>query len=221
MSDCDQQRLSQLDYRDSFWFFNLERLFWQFCNKLAVLGSAFLQRPHTVLHSSAWQPDFGFIVQSNNLLTRKWPLIFDRILQLEVKHLPLLGYLYLWGYVTRPWWHWWCKLFFIWRGAASFCTRLTFRSSAATSKDCAQQMNLPNVLIVLLHWFLSICMNRLDVDSADAAVSRTVLCSFLPVMKQTKKNMISFSYFLSCEFCVNDPESFREIKMTLRHQCRN
>lgn len=53
MSDCDQQHLSQLDYTDLFCFYNLERIFWQFCIKLAVLGSVFLQRPQTLLYSSA------------------------------------------------------------------------------------------------------------------------------------------------------------------------
>lgn len=50
-------------------------------------------------------------------------------------------------------------------------------------------------------------MNRLDVDSADSAVSKTVLCSFLLDLKQIKKNMISFSCFISCEFLVDDAES--------------
>lgn len=78
-------------------FFNLERIFWQFCKKLAVLGSAFLQMPHTVLYSSAWQPDFGSFIQSNNLSTRKWPLI------LTVPSCNGFVSLYLWGCVTRPW----------------------------------------------------------------------------------------------------------------------
>lgn len=170
MIDCDQQHLSQLDYTNC--FFNLERIFWQFCKKLAVLGSAFLQMPHTVLYSSAWQPDFGSIIQSNNLSTRKWPLI------LTVPSCNGFMSLYLWGCVTRPWWHWWCKFIF-WNlswGAASYCTWLTLKFV-----NCHQQrLYTADGFAKCSHSVAPpICMNRLNVDSADSAVSKTVVCSFL------------------------------------------
>lgn len=153
MSDCDQQHLSQLDYTDLFCFFNLERIFWQFCYKLAVLGSAFLQRPHTVLYSSAWQPDFGFIVQStfNQEVTFDlWPkatpggdgTLLTRInefLSVRIRYTAMVTLM-----MQIIFWN-------LSRGAASYCTWLTFSRSTATSKDCTQQMDLPNVLIVLLH----------------------------------------------------------------------
>lgn len=72
--------------------------------------------------------------------------------------------------------------------------RLTFTLSAATSKDCAQQMDLPNVLIVLLNRFVHL-HEQTNVDSADSAVSKTVLCSFLQGLKQIKTMIFSFLFY--------------------------
>ena len=71
-------------------------------------------------------------------------------------------------------------------------------------------MDLPNVLIVLLH-LSSICMNRLDVDSAGSAVSKTVLCSLILGLKLIKTYDFSFSHFISCEFLIDDTESLKDI----------
>lgn len=62
MKDCDQQHLSQLDYKDLFCFYNRERIFWRFCVRLAVVGS--LQRTITILESTT--AGFGSAIQSKN-----------------------------------------------------------------------------------------------------------------------------------------------------------
>lgn len=63
INDCDQQHLSQLDFKDLFCFYNCERIFWRFCVKLAVIAS--LQRTRTILQSMT--AGFGSAIQSNTL----------------------------------------------------------------------------------------------------------------------------------------------------------
>lgn len=219
MSDCEQQHLSQLNYTDLFCFFNLERIFWQFCNKLAILGSAFLQRPHTVLYSSAWQPDFGFIVQSNNLSTRKWPLIFD--LQQEAIAPSCNGFmsLYLWGYVKRPWWHWWCKLFF---GTFREEQRPTVCGcfSTATSKrlyaadgfaKCSHSVAPP---IRPFAWTDLMWIQRTQLWA------KLFSTASFKIWNQSKI-MISFFLFYKLWILCWWHRVIRDIEMTLRRQCRN
>lgn len=62
ISDCDQQRLSLLDYNDLLCFYNRERTFRRFRVKLAVIRS--LQRTRPILDSNAAR--FGSAIQSNN-----------------------------------------------------------------------------------------------------------------------------------------------------------
>lgn len=62
ISDCDQQRLSLLDYNDLLCFYNRERTFWQFRVRLAVVCS--LQRTRPILDSMTAR--FGSAIQSNN-----------------------------------------------------------------------------------------------------------------------------------------------------------
>lgn len=128
-------------------------------NRLAIPGSAFLQRPHT-LYCTPQHDNQTLALSSNqiNLSTRKWPLIFARkTLQQEVIAPSCDGLmrLYLRGWVKRPWWHWWCKLFLeTFKRSSVLCGWPSLTLSTATSKDCAQQTDLPNVLIVLLNQFV-------------------------------------------------------------------
>lgn len=62
ISDCDQQRLSLLDYNDLLCFYNRERTFRWFRVKLAVIRS--LQRTRPILDSMTAR--FGSAIQSNN-----------------------------------------------------------------------------------------------------------------------------------------------------------
>lgn len=164
MSDCEQQPLSQLDYTDLFCFFQpLTDIFGSSVISWLSKDLLFSSRGHilywTGLYSSAWRPtrlwlyrpikqpfnqEVTFDLWPKNLQRKEFASFCDG----------LMG-LYLWGNLkkTKTWFRSRCKLFFgkLSRGAASYCMWLTFSLSAATSKDCSQQVDLPNVLIVLLH----------------------------------------------------------------------
>lgn len=118
-------------------------------NKLAVPGSAFLQRPHTLYCTP--QHDSQTSALSSNQITFQpgsdlWSLPENLQQEGIAPSCDGLMHLYLRGWVKRPWWHWWCKLFFGNFQEEQRPKWLTFTLSTAPSKDCAQQTDLPNVL---------------------------------------------------------------------------
>lgn len=69
------------------------------------LGSAFLQRPHTVLHCSGQHDNKTLAVSSNQKNLFNQEVTFDLLTETYSRRRPLPPAmdLYLWGYVKRPW----------------------------------------------------------------------------------------------------------------------
>lgn len=135
INDCDQQPLSQLDYKDLFCFYNRERIFWRFCVKPGSHRIAPEDENNAVEHDSRVR----LCCPIKELLNQE--VTFDRRRQhppAADHHVHICGDEATNGDTNDA--NYFRNL---WGGAES---RLRWpTSSVATSSDCAQQTDLPNV----------------------------------------------------------------------------
>lgn len=75
-------------------------------------------------------------------------------------------------------------------------------------------MDLPNVLIVLLHRFVHL-HEQAKCGFSGLSCEQNCSLQLPPPSEMDQNSTISFSYFISCEFCVDDAESL-EISQWLR-----
>ena len=109
--DCEQKHLSQLCYAAVTVISTFKGYFGR--SVISWLSKDLLSSRGRILYCTPQHDNQTLALTSNQINYQPGSDLWSLTETCDRRRLrPPVMDLYLWGYITRPWWHWWCKLFF-------------------------------------------------------------------------------------------------------------